>query len=115
MTDRPSSPTEELSEVQDPIAVSPEHVTMAPSESARRRMPRRRWLWLSLAVFLLLVLGLYLLWPKITGTDPASMAAKAAKAGPTPIPGNSGNFPQRGHRRVLFGAWRRYATRYGYG
>ena len=49
-------------------------------------MLRRRWLWLSLAVLLLLGLGSYFFWPKITGTDSASVAAKAAKAGPAPIP-----------------------------
>ena len=86
MPDRPSTPTEEFSEAHDPIAVPSELVTADPTESTRPRMPRRRWLWLSLAVLLLLGLGMYFFWPKITGTDSASVAAKAAKAGPAPIP-----------------------------
>ena len=86
MPDRPSTPTEEFSEAHDSIAVPSELVTADPSESTRPRMPRRRWLWLSLAALLLLGLGMYFFWPKITGTDSASVAAKAAKAGPAPIP-----------------------------
>ena len=86
MPDRPGTPTEEFSEVHDPIAVPPEQVIAAPTESTRPGMTRRRWLWLSLALLLLLGLGMYFLWPKITGTDSASAAAKAAKAGPPPIP-----------------------------
>jgi len=86
MTDRPISPTEEVSEAQDPIAVPTEDVTVTPLESTRPRATRRHWLWLLLAVLLLVVIGLYLFWPKITGTDSASVSAKAAKAGPAPIP-----------------------------
>ena len=57
MPDSPSMPTEEFSEVHDPITVPPEPVIAAPTESTRPGMTRRRWLWLSLAVLLLLGLG----------------------------------------------------------
>ena len=37
MPDRPSMPTEEFSEVHDPITVPPEPVIAAPTESTRSR------------------------------------------------------------------------------
>ncbi len=86
MPDSPSTPTEEFPDAHDLIAVLPEPVTAAPSENTRPGMPRRRWLWPSLGILLLMGIGLYFFWPKITGTDAASLAAKAAKAGPAPIP-----------------------------
>jgi multidrug efflux system membrane fusion protein len=46
---------------------------------------RRRWLWLSLCVFLVLGLSGYFLWSKVTAAKAAS-AAEAAAKGPPPIP-----------------------------
>ena len=54
----------------------PETVTPAPDQGGRPRS-RRRWLWLSLGVLLLLGLAAYFLWPKST---------KAAAPPPPPIP-----------------------------
>jgi multidrug efflux system membrane fusion protein len=54
----------------------PEIVTPAPAQGARPGS-RRRWLWLSLCVLLLLGLIAYFLWPKST---------KAAAPPPPPIP-----------------------------
>jgi multidrug efflux system membrane fusion protein len=54
----------------------PEIVTPAPDQGTRPRS-RRRWLWLSLCVLLLLGVIAYFLWPKST---------KAAATPPPPIP-----------------------------
>ena len=55
---------------------APEIVTPAPDQGTRPRS-RRRWLWLSLCVLLLLGVIAYFLWPKST---------KAAATPPPPIP-----------------------------
>ena len=74
----------------DPSAPAPTPVTPAPAENAPPGKPqpprrRRRWLWVSLGV-LLLVIGGFVLWSKITSAKATAAAAKAAAAGPPPIP-----------------------------
>ena len=51
----------------------------------RTKPSRRRWLWLWLVALLLLVSGIYFLWPKITGKS-AGAAPKAASKGAAPVP-----------------------------
>ena len=90
MLDGPRMPTEPSPETHEPIAVpsAPEPVTPVSAESARRgkiKPSRRRWLWLSLCVFLVLGLIAYLLWAKTSRAN-ADSAAKAAAKGPPPIP-----------------------------
>src|ERR1017187_6398200 len=90
MLDSPRMPTEPSPETHEPIAVpsAPAPVTPVPAESARRgktKPSRRRWLWLSLCVFLVLGLIAYLLWAKTSRAN-ADSAAKAAAKGPPPIP-----------------------------
>jgi multidrug efflux system membrane fusion protein len=66
-----------------------EPVIAAPSEDVRRtdaRPPHRRRLWVSLFVLLLLGLGVYFLWPKITASKSAGASSKAAAKGPAPVP-----------------------------
>jgi multidrug efflux system membrane fusion protein len=68
----------------------PAPVTAVPAENVQPGKPkpshrRRRLLWVSLGV-LLLGIGGYLLWSKITSANAAAAAAKAAAAGPPPIP-----------------------------
>ena len=81
MPDRPTTRTD--NSVETPTA---EPVTAAPSVEVRRgevKRSRRRWLvWL--AVLVVVSIGLYFLWPRITGSGGA--ASKAAGKGPAPIP-----------------------------
>ena len=91
MLDTPSKPPEEFPESHDPIVVSPApaFVVAAPAESGlpRKTKPvRRRRVWLWILVLLLLCLGAYLVWAKITAKQAADAAAKAAAKGPPPIP-----------------------------
>ena len=91
MLDTPSRPTEESPERHEPIVVSPapafEVAAPAVSVPPKKTSPahgRRLWLWI--LVILLLVLGGYLVWAKITAKQTADAAAKAAAKGPPPIP-----------------------------
>src|ERR1017187_10552080 len=91
MPDTPSMPAEQSPESHQPIVVSPApaFVVAAPAGSAppgKTKPPRRRRLWLWLSILLLLGLGGYFLWSKITAKQAADAAAKAAAKGPPPIP-----------------------------
>ena len=81
MPDSPRMPIEQ--------SVPSAPVTTPPTESARpgkTKASRRRRVWLSLSVLLLLGLGAYFLWPKIIGVKSGGAAPKAAATGPAPIP-----------------------------
>ncbi len=72
-----------------PSAPRPTPVTAAPADSTQPGHPkpdrgRRRWLWL--CVLLVLGIGGYVLWSKISRANAAAAAAKTAAAGPPPIP-----------------------------
>jgi multidrug efflux system membrane fusion protein len=87
MLDSPRTPSEQPSEKHAAIEVLSAPVIPSPTESARPGTPkpsRRRWLWLS--VLLLLVLAGYFLWPKIAGTKSGGASSKAAGAALAPIP-----------------------------
>jgi len=91
MLDTPSRPTEEFPEGQEPVVVSPAPAfeVAAPAASAppkKTKPAHRRRLWLWILVLFLLGLGGYLVWAKITATQAANAAAKAAAKGPPPIP-----------------------------
>ena len=88
MLDSPRPPAEPSPETHDQIVVppAPALVTPASVKSAapgKTRPSHRLWLWL--CVLLVLGLGAYFLWSKITSAKSAS-AAKAAAKGPPPIP-----------------------------
>jgi len=90
MPDSPTPPAEPPPETHTPTATpsAPAPVTSAPAESvppARAKPPRRRWLWLSLAILLILALGACFLWWRVAAAKSAA-AAKAAAKGPPPIP-----------------------------
>jgi multidrug efflux system membrane fusion protein len=95
MLDSPRTPTEPVPEPHRPAAVPPaEPVTEnaqppspPPGNPPGNAKPfRRRWLWLSAIVVLLVMLsGTYFLWPKITGKS-AGAASKGVSKGPAPIP-----------------------------
>ena len=90
MPDSPTTPAEPPPETHTPAATpsAPAPVTSAPAESvppARAKPPRRRWLWLSLAILLVLALGACFLWWRVAAAKSAA-AAKAAAKGPPPIP-----------------------------
>ena len=90
MPDSPTTPAEPPPETHTPTATpsAPAPVTSAPAESvppARAKPPRRRWLWLSLAILLVLALGACFLWWRVSAAKSAA-AAKAAAKGPPPIP-----------------------------
>ena len=56
-------------------------------EVRRRRVKRSRWRWLVwLAILVMVSLGFYLLWPKMTGLKSGDAASKAAGKGPAPTP-----------------------------
>ena len=48
--------------------------------------PRRRWLWVSLFLLLLLGLGAYLLWPAASGTKATGAGSKTSRTGPAAVP-----------------------------
>jgi multidrug efflux system membrane fusion protein len=85
MLDSPSTTAAQSLETRElaaaPSAPAAAPVTPVPPESRRPR----RWLWLSLGV-LLVGIGGYVLWSKITSANAVAAAAKAAAAGPPPIP-----------------------------
>jgi multidrug efflux system membrane fusion protein len=89
MLDSPRTSTEQSPDPPEPITVSSALVSVTPSpvQSARRGKtePSRRWLWLSLCVFLVLGLGAYFLWSRIADAKSAN-AAKATAKGPPPTP-----------------------------
>jgi multidrug efflux system membrane fusion protein len=105
MPDNTSPPTEHLEAHAAPSTAAPtEHpesyqpaqpsvdspAVPAPTEHTEARAPAKRqgsghlWLWMLLGVLLVLGMGLYVLWPTISGEKAA--AAKAAAKGPPPIP-----------------------------
>ena len=89
MPDSPKTPAEPSPETHAPITTpsAPTPVTSAPAESvppARATPPRRRWLWLSLAILLILALGACFLWWRVAAAKSAA-AEKAAAKGPPPI------------------------------
>jgi multidrug efflux system membrane fusion protein len=78
-----------LPETHDPVAAPSAPVTPISTESAptRRTTPsRRRGPWVLLSVLLLLGLGAYFLWPKITNKQAGGAASKSGGAGPGPVP-----------------------------
>jgi len=90
MPDSPTTPAEPPPETHTPAATpsTPAPVTSAPADSvppARAKPPRRRWLWMSLAILLILALGACFLWWRVAAAKSAA-AAKAAAKGPPPIP-----------------------------
>src|SRR5580658_5082641 len=96
MLDIPRTPLEQSPEALEPPTVAPKPaapappaVTPAPAGSnppGTAEPPRRRgWMWLVLAVLVVLGVAAYFLWPQITGAKSAA-AAKAAAKGPAAIP-----------------------------
>jgi membrane fusion protein, multidrug efflux system len=87
MPDSPRSPKEPPPDSRGGVSTP---VAPGPTERAPARTDkpsRRRWPWVLLAVLLLLALGAYFLWPKMTGTKTAGPAgAKGAAKGAAPIP-----------------------------
>jgi multidrug efflux system membrane fusion protein len=105
MPDDSRTPTEHPEAYASPAAASPtEHpeahepavggpsapATPTPTEHPEAQQPKKKkrsghlWLWILLGLVLVLAIGLYLLWPTISGKKAA--AAKAAAKGPPPIP-----------------------------
>src|SRR6266404_3274266 len=62
---------------------------LTPRKVAGGSPPRRPWAWVAILILAVLAVGLYFLWPKITGTSAGSAPAKNAKAkgaGPAAVP-----------------------------
>ena len=86
MLDSSTPTTKEALERREPIAL-----LSAPEETAKPITPvpaprRRARLWLWIGALLVLGIGGYVLWSRITSAKAAAAAAKAAAAGPPPIP-----------------------------
>src|ERR1017187_6474746 len=86
MLDSSTTSPEEALETREPIAL-----ICAPAETAKSTTPvptprRRGRLWLWIGALLVLGIGGYILWSRITSAKAAAAAAKAAAAGPPPIP-----------------------------
>lgn len=86
MLDGSTPTTQKALETREPIAV-----LSAAGETSKATTPvpaprRRARLWLWIGALLVLGIGRYILWSKITSAKVAAAAAKAAAAGPPPIP-----------------------------
>jgi len=83
------SRTPEQQSPEAPVAAPSAPVNPALTGSAppsRPKPSRRRWPWVLLSVVLLLGLGAYFAWPKLTDTQSGGGAKKGAGAGSAPLP-----------------------------
>jgi membrane fusion protein, multidrug efflux system len=87
MPESPRTPTEPPHDARGGVSTP---VAPAPTEDSRStaaKPSRRRWPWVLLAVLLLLAVGAYFLWPKMTSTKSAGPAgAKGAGKGAAATP-----------------------------
>jgi multidrug efflux system membrane fusion protein len=85
MLDSSTTPTQEALHTSEPAAV-PSTPGPKAVEKAAPAPAKRHKLWLWIGALLVLGVGGYIVWSKITSANAAAAAAKAAAAGPPPIP-----------------------------
>jgi membrane fusion protein, multidrug efflux system len=81
MLDISTTTTEDAPETHEPVPAPP-----APSATPAPGRVNRHKLWLWIGVLLVVAIGGYVAWSKITSANASAAAAKTAAAGPPPIP-----------------------------